>query len=217
VYSSFLQRAYDQIIHDVAIQRLPVIFAIDHAGAVSGDGETHQGIFDIAYLSHVPNMTILAPSSGPQLQEMLAFALSHNAPVAIRYPKDFAPLEENPLQNTKKIAIVSVGSMLQTAREAAAFFPEGEAPSVYDARFIKPINPALLSDLAAYDFVFSLEDGIRAGGFGESIRADYAFAFPDIFPQPATRQELFTRYGLDAASIYKKILEVTANGKQKNP
>ncbi|MCL2456686.1 MAG: 1-deoxy-D-xylulose-5-phosphate synthase, partial [Defluviitaleaceae bacterium] len=156
IYSSFLQRAYDQIIHDVALQKLPVVFAVDHAGAVGGDGETHQGIFDIAFLSHIPNMTVLAPSNGEELTKMLAYALELNSPVAIRYPKESAATEnffahdsdeissqknENVLQNGKKIAIVSVGTMLETANTVAKNFCDA---SVFDARFVKPIQKNLI-------------------------------------------------------------------------
>jgi 1-deoxy-D-xylulose-5-phosphate synthase len=166
-------------------------------------------------------MTILAPSSASELAKMLDFALSHNGPVAIRYPKDTAPLlsknENLPLQKGEKIAIVSVGVMFQTAQDTAKLLSEnGICEAVlYDARFVKPVSEELLAELAAYDFVFTIEDGAKIGGFGERIRADYAFAFPDIFPQTGTRTQLFTRYGLDAESIYKKILEVTTHGKQK--
>ena len=242
VYSSFLQRAYDQIIHDVAVQGLPVIFAIDHAGAVAGDGETHQGIYDIAFLSHIPGITILAPSDGEELKEMLDFALEQNNPVAIRYPKDSAePLPPEPLvppifsefeshpQNTcisvqkkishlqlqegQKIAIVSVGVMLQTAKDVVAkLSSNGYSPGLFSARIIKPLDVSLFVQLSKYDYVFSIEDGARLGGFGEQIRATYAFAFPDTFPETGTRNELFARYEMDAESIYKKIIEVLANG-----
>ncbi|MCL2388270.1 MAG: 1-deoxy-D-xylulose-5-phosphate synthase, partial [Defluviitaleaceae bacterium] len=218
VYSSFLQRAYDQILHDVAVQNLPVIFAIDHAGAVCRDGETHQGIYDIAFLSHIPNIVILAPSSGAELNEMLDFALNHDGPVAIRYPKEVAPedfSEELLLHNGKKIAIVSVGAMLDTARQVAEKFSaeQNESVGLYNARFVKPIAPDLIAQLRKYDYVFTIEDGIKIGGFGEKLALSLSeenvkvhnFAFPDIFPETGTRTELFTRYELDAESIYKKI------------
>ncbi|MCL1862362.1 MAG: 1-deoxy-D-xylulose-5-phosphate synthase [Defluviitaleaceae bacterium] len=225
VYSSFLQRAYDQIVHDVAVQNLPVVFAIDHAGAVAGDGETHQGIYDIAFLSHIPNMTILAPSTGKELTEMLDYAFSLNAPVAIRYPKDDAP-EDIPLnpslhnninfQYGKKIAIVSVGAMLPTARAVADILEEkGHAPALFNAGILKPICEHLMKKLEKYDYVFTIEDGIKIGGFGERLKSTHTFAFPDIFPQTGTREELFTRHHMDAISIVKKILEATTNGKQK--
>jgi len=226
VYSSFLQRAYDQIIHDVAIQNLPVIFAIDHAGVVAGDGETHQGIYDIPFLSHIPNLTVLAPSDGNELKEMFDFALEHNGPVAIRYPKDTAGAEKNcehsekisfiQLQDGKKIAIVSVGVMLETAQAVAdKLLQNGFSPALYSARVIKPVCNELLQQLSNYEYIFTLEDGARIGGYGERIHATHAFAFPDTFPETGTRKELFARYELDAENIYKKILEVLKNGKQK--
>jgi 1-deoxy-D-xylulose-5-phosphate synthase len=203
MYSSFLQRAYDQIIHDTAIQNLPVVFAIDHAGAVSGDGETHQGIYDMAFLAHIPNMTVLAPSNGDELTEMLDFALAHNGPVAIRYPKEIAPcVSENAtqtLQKNKKIAIVSVGTMFSTARAVTDMLSEKNIhANLFNARFVKPLDKNLISQLSNYEFVFTIEDGIKTGGFGERIKATHAFAFPDIFPETASRAELFARYGLDA-------------------
>lgn len=227
VYSSFLQRAYDQIIHDVAVQNLPVIFAIDHAGAVGGDGETHQGIFDMAFLAHVPNMTILAPADGAQLAEMLGFALAQNSPVAIRYPKEIAQESERVLQEGKKIAIVSVGAMRQTARAAAEMLREnGLAPALFETGAVKPFDEEILARLAKFEYVFTIEDGIVTGGFGERLAMEISqknrkkiffhnFAFPDIFPETGTRDELFARYELDAENIFKKINEVLKNGKQK--
>lgn len=236
VYSSFLQRAYDQIIHDVAIQKLPVVFAIDHAGAACGDGETHQGIYDIAYLSHIPGITVLAPSNGAELVQMLDFALSHNAPVAIRYPKDYVPESVETVENTealcsqvlregKKIVIVSVGAMIETAWQVVQRLIDSKVwqnPALLNARCVKPIDPALTAKLAQFEYVFTIEDGARLGGFGEKLSLAVAetankklvfhtFAFPDIFPETGKRKELFARYNLDAESIYKKI-EVLTNG-----
>lgn len=225
VYSSFLQRAYDQIIHDVAIQGLPVVFAIDHAGAVCGDGETHQGLYDMAFLSHIPNMVVLAPANGAELQKMLDFAFSHNGPVAIRYPKEIAPQSESEppqnilqaeiLQEGKKIAIVSVGAMLPTARCVVELLEEKKfSPALFNVGCVKPLDESFISKLAAYEYVFTIEDGAKIGGFGEQIRASYAFAFPDVFPETGTRTELFARYDLSAEKIFKKIIEVS-NGKRK--
>ncbi|MCL2223808.1 MAG: 1-deoxy-D-xylulose-5-phosphate synthase [Defluviitaleaceae bacterium] len=229
VYSSFLQRAYDNIIHDVAIQNLPVIFAVDHGGAVAGDGETHQGIYDISFLSHIPNLTVLAPSCGSELKEMLDFALEQNGPVAIRYPKspcklDNSPLEKNSkkisfiqLQEGKKVAIVSVGVMLDTAQDVCEkLSQDGFSPALFSARVVKPVCEGLLAALSQYEYVFSLEDGARIGGFGERIGAAHAFAFPDVFPETGTRKQLFARYEMDAENIYKKIHEVLKNGQRKS-
>jgi len=215
IYSSFMQRAYDQILHDVATQNLPVIFCVDRAGAVSSDGETHQGIFDFAYLSHIPNMTVLAPSSGAELEDMLEFAFAHGGPVAIRYPNQTAPEYDFPREKVElgrsqtiikgsEIAIVSVGVMLETALTVVDKLREkGHSPSLYNARFVKPVS----LDLQNYKYVFTIEDAVFSGGFGQSINPTHAFAFPDSFLTTGTREELFTRYGLDAQSIAEKILQ----------
>ena len=234
VYSSFLQRAYDQIMHDVAIQSLPVIFAIDHGGAVSGDGETHQGIYDLAFLSHIPNMTVLAPSSGSELCEMLDFALKHDGPVAIRYPKEVAPSgtsspivygQAETLKVGSKIAVVSVGSMMTTAKQVVDKLQEnGYKPGLFNARFIKPLDMGLTAKLAKYSYVFTIEDGTRLGGYGarlqEAVKPPHShiFAFPDAFLETGTRAELFARHKLDADSIATKIdiiIKETSNAKQK--
>ena len=236
VYSSFLQRGYDQILHDVAIQKLPVVFAIDRAGVVAGDGETHQGLYDFAYLSHIPGMTIMAPACAEELRGMLSFAFSHNGPVAIRYPKDSAV--ENPrcnkpiqfsksycLQKGEKTAIVSIGTMLDVSMEAAKLLEDaGQVPSLYNARFVKPIDDALIEGLAGYSYVFTIEDHSASGGFGSNLTAEVMricaengcsgfplikpFAFPDAFIEAGTRQELFDRYGLTASSIAQKIQNI---------
>ena len=239
VYSSFLQRAYDQILHDVAIQKLPVVFAIDRAGVVEGDGETHQGLYDFAYLSHIPGMTIMAPSCEEELSEMLALACTLDGPVAIRYPKDTAA--QNPscskpiqfaksycLQKGEKTAIVSVGTMLDICAGAVKLLEEsGHKPSLYNARFVKPIDKALVEGLLGYSYVFTAEDHTAQGGFGSGLadalmrqRAEnggsgfpllHSFAFPDLFIEAGTRQELFSRYGLTASSIAQKIQNVLRN------
>ncbi|MCL2049017.1 MAG: 1-deoxy-D-xylulose-5-phosphate synthase [Defluviitaleaceae bacterium] len=211
VYSSFLQRAYDQILHDVAVQGLPVIFAIDHAGAVGGDGETHQGIFDIPFLSHIPNMTILAPANGKELTAMFDYALAQNSPVAIRYPKEIATQAPKLLQDGQKIAIVSVGTMHETAKQVLEKIPTA---GLYDAGFVKPLDKGLLAKLEGYEAVFTIEDGAVTGGFGQQLAMAlqnptcHALGFPDIFPETGTRTELFTRYHLDAESIYNKIIKI---------
>jgi len=219
IYSSFLQRAYDQIVHDVATQNLPVIFCIDRAGAVCAEGETHQGVFDFAYLSHIPNMTVLAPSCETELKDMCKFALTHNGPVAIRYPNQTAPEIKIPREKIKhgrsqlivkggEIAIVSVGVMLETALAVVDKLCEsGHSPALYNARFVKPVDAALVQELQNYKYVFTIEDAALQGGYGQNINPSHAFAFPDSFLETGTREELFTRYGLDAQSIAEKILQ----------
>ena len=256
VYASFLQRAYDQIIHDVALQNLPVIFAIDRAGIVGEDGETHQGIYDLAYLSHIPNMTVMAPKDGDELTAMLGFALAHDGPVAIRYPRDAAPTSEALHDKTKaalqgdektapmtkaapqnkaratpilygraetivkgeNIALVSVGTMMKTALEATEILQgAGHNPSIYNARFVKPLDMGLVNSLAGYKYIFVLEDATRIGGYGSRLLEAllttaspphfHTFAFPDTFIEAGQREELFQRYKLDASSIASHILQ----------
>ena len=218
IYSSFMQRAYDNIIHDVAIGNLPVVFMLDRAGAVCADGETHQGLYDFAYLSHIPNMTILAPSSGAELVEMIDFAFSHNGPVAIRYPNSIAPeYPELPVGKIvygksqqviqgNEIAIVSVGAMLDKALTVVEkLTSKGYCPSLYNTRFVKPIDMNLVEKLASYKYVFTIEDATRLGGYGMRLHPTYAFAFPDAFIETGTREELFKRHKLDADSLAEKI------------
>ncbi|MCL2015674.1 MAG: 1-deoxy-D-xylulose-5-phosphate synthase [Defluviitaleaceae bacterium] len=183
IYSSFLQRAYDQILHDVCVQNLHVIFAVDRAGIVGADGETHQGLFDISYLSHMPNMTVIAPKNRLEFQEMLRFAaFSHKAPIAIRYPKgtaseilpDYAaPLtygEPEIILKGENIAVVSVGTMMDTAYNAVQnLIQSGYNPSLYNARFINGYKSTKY--LHDYSFVFILEDSVKSGGYGEKLSA----------------------------------------------
>jgi len=218
IYSSFMQRAYDNILHDVALQNLPVVFALDRAGAVTGEGETHQGLYDLAYLSHIPNMTVLAPSNGAELAAMLEFALRHTGPVAIRYPSEaafeyphvpeIALGRAQTILQGKDIAIVSVGTMLETALDTAAILKEnGINPSLYNARFVKSHNMG--DSLQNYKYIFTIEDAAEKGGYGQSLRPSptHAFAFPDSFIVTGTRQELFKRYRLNATAIAEQILQ----------
>jgi len=233
VYSSFLQRAYDQVLHDVALQNLPVVFAIDRAGIVGEDGETHQGLYDLAYLSHIPNMTILAPKDGAELTSMLKFALSHTGPVAIRYPRDAAanidafvpPIEYAKSQQVyqgKNIALVSVGTMMKTILEVASIIrarSRNRDPSIYNARFVKPLDIELAKRLSDYKQVFVLEDASCVGGYASSLQREltttnkpppyiHGFAFPDKFIEAGTRDELFERYRLDAKGIAEDISRI---------
>jgi len=234
VYSTFLQRSYDQILHDVCIQNLPVIFAIDRAGVVGADGETHQGLFDLSYLSHIPNMTVMAPKDGTELAAMLRFAVRLNAPVAIRYPKGNACLSEagvptaelalgraEVLRPGKEVAVVFVGSMAETARELAnRLEADGMHPTLINARFVKPIDAGMVKELSSYAHVFTLEENVATGGFGERLRTMLAaengcaqltcFAFPDEFVPQGTREELLRAYGLDAESVYARAKAVLA-------
>jgi len=232
LYSSFMQRAYDQVIHDVATQNLPVIFALDRAGIVGEDGETHQGLYDLAYLSHIPGMTILAPSNGQELSVMLDFAFTLNGPVAIRYPRAPAaqaaissPViygESQTIETGKDIAIVSVGAMGDISMQVLEILKEnGLTPSLYNARFVKPLDINLMKKLSKYTYVFTVEDATHVGGYGERLQVAIAnlpkkphkkrtrvhvCAFPDTFIKAGTRNALLERYGLDAKSLSTKIL-----------
>ena len=184
VYSSFLQRAYDQILHDVCIQNLPVVFAVDRAGLVGSDGETHQGIFDISYLSSIPNMTILAPKNKWELSDMIKFAVDFPAPIAIRYPrgeaydglKDFrAPIvygKSEMICKGRGIALVALGSMVKTAKVVLEKLREqGYDATLVNARFAKPLDEEMLSDLAiGHNMLVTLEENVISGGFGEHVK-----------------------------------------------
>ncbi len=231
VYSSFLQRAVDQIIEDVCIQNLHVIFAVDRAGLVGSDGETHQGCFDLSYLSMIPNMTVMAPKNKWELSDMLKFAVKYDGPVAIRYPRGEAydGLEEfrapivrgcsEILYKGEKTAILAVGSMVKTGEEVyRRLKEEGENPTLINARFVKPLDERIL-DLVAeeHSLLVTMEENVKAGGFGMAA-ADYMrrnhpqvkvliFAVPDQFVEHGNPEKLKEKLGLDGASVYEKIKE----------
>lgn len=182
VYSSFLQRAYDQILHDVALQKLPVIFAIDRAGLVGEDGSTHQGIFDIAYLSNIPNMTVLAPKSPEEIEGAIRYALTLDGPVAIRYPRgyttiesslqvDYSDVSNHTLYREGKVVLLATGKMVENALWArAALAEEGIEVAVVEAMKVWPLDTAGLDQLAQnYEYIFTLEDHVLTGGFGRSV------------------------------------------------
>ena len=187
VYSSFLQRAYDQILHDVCIQNLPVVFAIDRAGLVGSDGETHQGIFDVSYLSTIPNMTILAPKNKWELSDMIKYAVDFEAPIAVRYPRGEAydGLKEfrEPIVYGKgewiyresEILLFALGSMVKTAVTVRAALKEkGYSCSLVNARFAKPFDEELLLEAAkGHRLVVTMEENVINGGFGERITEFY--------------------------------------------
>lgn len=233
VYSSFLQRSYDEIVHDICIQKLPVVFAIDRAGVVGSDGETHQGILDISFLSHIPNLTIMSPKNKFELEQMLEFAVNYNAPIAIRYPKGIAtknldqfnkPIEYGKseiLKSGKDIAIIALGDMVEKAFEAVKILNQrGFNPMLINARFIKPIDIELLRSIAKKcNYIFTIENNILSGGFGSKILEALAenqinnlkvhrFAFPDKFIEQGNCDELFKRYKLDSESIANEIIKI---------
>ncbi|MDO4188936.1 MAG: 1-deoxy-D-xylulose-5-phosphate synthase [Lachnospiraceae bacterium] len=230
VYSSFLQRAYDQIVHDVCIQNLPVIFAIDRAGLVGADGETHQGIFDLSYMSSIPNMTVMAPKNKWELSDMLKFALTMDSPVSIRYPRGvaYSGLEEyrKPIELGKSeiiyeeedIALFAIGSMVKTAEEVRAMLKDrGYSCSLINARFVKPIDEDTI-DLIAKDhkLIVTLEENVLSGGYGEKVN-DYVIkkqlninvtniGLPDEYIEHGNVDVLKQETGIDADSIVNRII-----------
>jgi len=219
VYSTFLQRAYDQIIEDVALQEAPVIICVDRAGIVGEDGKTHQGIFDIAFLRTVPSLVVMAPKDGPELKQMFEYALTLSTPVAIRYPRAKVPhsahkqtalLQGRPevLKEGSDYLVIALGSMVEPAHEAVALLEkEGLSGGLINARFVKPIDEEFLRQLAAgVQHVFTVEEGIVNGGFGCAVsealgRQVVALGVPCAFITHGRRDELLALHGLDAGAI----------------
>ena len=233
VYSSFLQRAVDQIIEDVCLQNLHVIFAVDRAGLVGSDGETHQGCFDLSYLSMIPNMTVMAPKNKWELSDMLKFAVNYNGPIAVRYPRGEAydGLEEHrdPIVKGRSerifrgrdIALVAVGSMVKTGVEICEKMKEeGKEITLVNARFVKPLDEKILDVLAQeHSLIVTMEENVKTGGFGEAA-ADYlrrthpqvkvlTVALPDRFIEHGNPEKLKALAQIDAESIYRRIKEET--------
>ena len=230
IYSTFLQRAYDQIIHDVCINNLPVVFAIDRAGITGRDGKTHQGTFDLSFLSHIPNLIVMAPKNSYEFEEMLHFAVEYHGPVAIRYPKGDAyqglkelqaPLElgkSEILMEDSGIAVLAVGSMVKTGVEVVRRLrEEGRAATLVNVRFISPIDTEILEKLSSnHTMLVTLEENVKNGGYGQKV-ADYLcearkqnirlvnVAVPNQFIEHGAASELHQRFGLDAESILNKI------------
>lgn len=232
VYSSFLQRGYDQVVHDVCMQNLPVVFAIDRAGLVGNDGETHQGVFDIAYLNHIPNMTILSPKNKWEFADMIRFAVKHDGPIALRYPrgiayeglKEFrAPIElgkSEVIYEESDIAIFSLGHMMEEAYAVREKLKEqGYSCSLINTRFVKPMDEAMLVKMAESHKLFvTIEDAAKVGGYGETV-ANYVFqnklpvevlinAIPDEYIEQGSISQLRKEILLDADSIVEKIVTV---------
>ena len=233
IYSTFLQRAYDQIVEDVCLQQLPVVFAIDRAGIVGADGETHQGIFDLSWLSSIPGLTVMAPKNGQELTDMLRFALTLGRPAAIRYPRGTAydglaehraPLEEGRAEmiyEEKKgsVLLLAVGSMVKTAEKTREILASrGIACSIANARFVCPMDTDLLRTAPEkYSLIVTMEENVRRGGFGEHVDAWYSeneirmpllnISIPDRFLPHGSPDELSRASGIDAVSISRKIQE----------
>ncbi len=226
IYSTFLQRAFDQIVHDVCLPNLPVVFAVDRAGIVGEDGKTHQGLFDLAYLSLIPNMTVLAPRDGQQLSRMLRYAFTVDGPVAVRYPRarvptsldagvcvDWRPVAET-LRCGERVLLLPVGSMVAVAMEAARALSEQRIDvGVVDPVVAHPLDAATLrAEVSRYDAVVTIEEHVLSGGFGASVSAalhDWELdhmklihlGVADTFVPHGPRDSLLTECGLDVTSV----------------
>lgn len=230
IYSSFLQRAVDQILHDVCMQNLPVVFAVDRAGLVGSDGETHHGCFDLSYLSMMPNMTVMAPKNKWELSDMLKFAIRQKSPVAIRYPRgeaytgleDYrAPIEMGKaeiLEKGKEIAILAVGNMVRTAVQVTENLRNcGYEPTLVNMRFVKPLDMDLLEILREdHSLIVTMEENVKSGGFGEQVMAYYGsrlhspavriVAIEDKFVPHGSVEDLMHQQQMDSASVTERIL-----------
>lgn len=231
VYSSFLQRAYDQILHDVCIQNLPVVFAIDRAGLVGSDGETHQGIFDLSYLSTIPNMTIMAPKNKWELSDMIKYAVTFDGPIAVRYPrgeaydelKEYrAPISFGKgewIYRESEIVLFAIGSMVKTAVTVRQILKEkGYACSLVNARFAKPLDEETLSYIAySHRLIVTMEENVINGGFGEHITEFYQqqgekelhilnIAIPDEYVEHGNVEILRKEVGIDAETVAERTI-----------
>lgn len=232
VYSTFLQRGFDQVVHDVCIQNLPVVFAIDRAGIVGEDGETHQGIMDLSYLSIIPNMTIMAPKCLEEVEPILRWAFKKNSPVAIRYPrggdivKDMVPLKEikegrwELMHCGSKVCIIATGKMVQHAKLAMdMMYERGINPTLINATFIKPIDKELLDEMMNKGYnILTIEDNLLHGGLGSSVESYLiengfkgrikCLGYNDIFVQQGSVELLYKEYKLDCEGISNAILDL---------
>ena len=222
IYSSFLQRAYDNIIHDVALPNLHVVFCIDRAGIVGNDGATHHGLFDLAYLRPIPNLTIAAPRTAGDLREMMRLAVDFNGPIAIRYPRGRAIVAETSkveigkgvcLKEGKDVAVLSIGAIGNTVAEA---LPEGFAH--YDMRWLKPIDTEILDYVGThFKRVITVEDGVISGGLGSAVLEYFAdkgytpkvtrLGIPNQFVEHGSTQELYQMLHLDKEGLCESLLQ----------
>ena len=236
IYSTFLQRAYDQIVHDVCIDRHPVVFAIDRGGIVGNDGPTHHGVFDLTYLRSLPNMVVMSPKDGHELQRMLVTAIAHDGPIALRYPRgeavgnpsrkdaDITPLtigKAEVLREGEDVLILAIGHMVQDALTAAeALASEGISATVVNARFVKPLDHELIGTLAQrIGKVVTVEENVRQGGFGSAVLECLADAgicvtglrmvgIPDTFVEHGAQKVLRAKYGVDSDGILRAAHEL---------
>lgn len=231
VYSSFLQRGYDQILHDVCMQNLPVVLAIDRAGLVGSDGETHQGVFDLSYLTEMPNMTVMAPKNKWELSDMLKYAIAYDAPIALRYPRgeayDGLAQKREPIVYGKceeiiageKVLLFALGSMVKTAVGVCEQLEkQGIHATLVNARFAKPYDEAYLKEhMDAYSLIVTMEENVALGGFGEHVacflrREGYkgevlSIAIADTFVEHGNVSVLQKELGIDEDGVVRQILE----------
>lgn len=231
IYSTFMQRAYDQILHDVCLGEFPVVFILDRAGIVGNDGETHQGIFDLSFLGSIPNLTIVAPKNAAELEKMLEFAVSFGKPIAMRFPRGTAYLgmieQQEPLVYGKsevlhkgsKVALLAVGSMVKHAEKVRELLQADHVDAtVVNARFVKPIDEELIEELAQnHTLLVTMEENVEHGGYGQSVASFICdhnldlrhinISVKDNFVEHGKVYELYQRLGLDPQSVYEKIIE----------
>lgn len=236
VYSSFLQRAYDQILHDVCLQNLPVVFAIDRAGLVGSDGETHQGIFDLTYLTGIPNICVCAPKNKWELSDMMKFAVALEAPIAIRFPRGtaydglreyrepIAPGRAEWIYREDEIALFALGSMVKTGEEVRAALKEkGFGVSLVNARFAKPIDEEAVKEACrSHELIVTLEENVAAGGYGSQVldcmnrnglkNQSLHVSIPDAYVEHGNVEVLKRELGLDADSIVGRICTLLEKG-----
>lgn len=239
IYSSFLQRAIDQILHDVCMQNLSVVFAVDRAGLVGSDGETHHGCFDLSYLSMMPNMTVMAPKNKWELSDMMKFAIRQNGPVAIRYPRGeaYTGLEEyrapiemgkaEVLEEGKEIAILAVGNMVRTAVQVTENLrKKGYEPTLVNMRFVKPLDTELLDIIKEdHSLIVTMEENVKSGGFGEQVMTYYGsrmhgpavriVAIEDQFVPHGSVEDLMRQQQMDSDSVTERVLQWQTKVKTK--
>jgi 1-deoxy-D-xylulose-5-phosphate synthase len=236
IYSTFLQRAYDQLIHDVALQNLPVAFALDRGGLVGADGPTHHGAFDLAYLRCIPNLTVMAPADENECRQMLYTAVTLDGPAAVRYPRGAGPGAEiakamhalpvgrgEVRREGRRVAILAFGSMVAPALEAGELLNA----TVANMRFVKPVDRELAVRLAeTHDVIVTVEEGVIAGGAGsavaEALAADgvsvplVMLGLPDHFVEHGDAQQLLAECGLDGAGIARAVRERLENANRRS-
>jgi 1-deoxy-D-xylulose-5-phosphate synthase len=235
IYSTFLQRAYDEIVHDVCLQNLHVVFAIDRAGIVGEDGPTHNGLFDLSFLRHIPNLAVMSPKDDIEFKYMLGLALNHKGPVAIRYPRGKVPVQDQGaksfdgfkigeseiLKQGKDVALIAVGNTVYPSLNVAERLEkEGFSVMVINARFVKPLDRNLISSVASVvPRIVTIEDNILQGGFGSAIleflnKTEFShikikrLGMPDKFIEQGSQEELRRIYGLDEEGIYTAVLSL---------